>query len=62
MSPPLPHPSSVPSVLAAFGLAGWAVALWIERRQEARTAAAAAYVTLPQQRPPVADLCEQQRR
>ncbi len=26
---------------AAFGLAGWAVALWVERRREARTAGAA---------------------
>jgi membrane-associated phospholipid phosphatase len=51
---------------AAFGLAGWAVALWLERRREARAVAPAPTVHLPQQRPaperPAPEPCEQQRR
>ena len=56
---------------AAFGLAGWAVALRLERRREARTAAREARanarearavpVRLPEQRA-VVEVCEQRRR
>ena len=47
---------------AAFGLAGWAVALRLERRREARAAQAAPHVTLPQQRPATAEACQQRRQ
>jgi membrane-associated phospholipid phosphatase len=47
---------------AAFGLAGWAVALWLERRREARAGGPAPSVGLPVQRAPVREPCEQRRR
>ena len=46
---------------AAFGLAGWAVALWIERRREARTGSPATTVGVPAQRTPSPEVCEQRR-
>jgi membrane-associated phospholipid phosphatase len=46
---------------AAFGLAGWAVALWLERRREARTPLVAP-IALPQQRSAGEDTCAQRRR
>ena len=47
---------------AAFGVAGWAVALWLERRRDARAAAQLPPVSLPQQRPALDEHCEQRRR
>ncbi len=46
---------------AAFGLAGWAVALRLERRREARAPQPAAYVTLPAQRPATTQSCGQRQ-
>ena len=46
---------------AGFGLAGWAVALRLERRRQARTQAPAPPVRVPDQRQPVDDACEQRR-
>ena len=46
---------------AAFGLAGWAVALWLERRREARTPLVAP-IALPQQRSAGEETCAQRRR
>ena len=47
---------------AAFGLAGWAVALRLERRRQVREAQRARPVLLPEQRTPTAGACEQRRR
>ena len=47
---------------AAFGMAGWAVALWLERRRDARAVAQLPSFSLPQQRPAVPEHCEQRRR
>ena len=47
---------------AAFGLAGWAVALWLERRREARTPLTPPGIALPQQRSAGDDTCAQRRR
>ena len=46
---------------AAFGLAGWAVALWLERRREVGEPSPPS-IALPQQRSPGADPCGQRRR
>ena len=45
-----------------LGLAGWAVALWLERRREARTAPATPGLALPQQRSAEAEPCAPRRR
>jgi membrane-associated phospholipid phosphatase len=48
---------------AAFGLAGWVVALWLERRRDARAPVPLPPVLLPEQRPaPLVEPCEQRRR
>lgn len=46
---------------AAFGLAGWAVALWLERRREARTVSPATTPALPSQRTAAPEVCQQRR-
>ena len=47
---------------AAFGLAGWAVALWLERRRQARTLPATPDIALPQQRSAGTETCASRRR